>query len=268
MKTLVLWIVIAAIVGGVGAGLYYYSTRADAPPPEQAAAVPTPSAPAPPPRVAPPISYPIQPRPEAAADAKPLPPLNESDPALQDRLAALLGSQAFADFLNADDIVRRFVASVDNLPRSKMAQRQMLVKPVPGRFAVAGAGDDLALSPANSVRYDALVAAASAVDAKKLVALYVHFYPLFQQAYMELGYPSGYFNDRLVTAIDTLLTTPEIQGRIKLTQPKVLYQFADPDLEALPAGQKAMLRMGSENAATVKKKLREIRAALIEQTKK
>jgi hypothetical protein len=43
-------------------------------------------------------------------------------------------------------------------------------------------------------------------------------------------------------------------------QPKVLYEFADPALEALPSGQKILLRMGPENAARVKAKLREIRA--------
>lgn len=269
MKTLILWIVIAIIVGGVGAGLYYYNNRAEAPPAEAAASVPPPAAQAsPPPRVEPPISYPMPPRGEPTTEAKPLPPLNESDPTLQDQLAALFGANAFVDYFNGDDIVRHFVVSVDNLPRRKMAQRQLPVKPMPGRFATSGPGDELVLSPANGARYDAFLQAASAVDAKKLVAVYVYFYPLFQQAYMELGYPSGYFNDRLIAAIDTLLATPEIQGPIKLTQPKVLYEFADPDLEALPAGQKAMLRMGSENAAKAKAKLREIRAALLAQSKR
>jgi Protein of unknown function (DUF3014) len=38
-----------------------------------------------------------------------------------------------------------------------------------------------------------------------------------------------------------------------------MYEFADPALEARSAGQKIMIRMGSENAAKVKAKLREIR---------
>jgi hypothetical protein len=38
-----------------------------------------------------------------------------------------------------------------------------------------------------------------------------------------------------------------------------MYEFADPALEARSAGQKIMIRMGSENAAIVKAKLREIR---------
>jgi hypothetical protein len=38
-----------------------------------------------------------------------------------------------------------------------------------------------------------------------------------------------------------------------------MYEFADPDLEELSTGQKLMLRIGPENAAAVKVKLREIR---------
>jgi hypothetical protein len=90
----------------------------------------------------------------------------------------------------------------------------------------------------------------------------VESYPLFQRAYLELGFPSGNFNDRLIEAIDDLLDAPEIAGPVKLLQPKVLYQFADPDLEARSAGQKIMMRMGSGNAAKVKAKLREIRHQL------
>ena len=95
------------------------------------------------------------------------------------------------------------------------------------------------------------------------MAVYVHFYPLFQQEYEELGYPGKYFNDRLVQVIDHLLAAPEVQGTVLLTQPKVLYQFADPKLEELSAGQKILVRMGGENAAKVKAKLREIRSALV-----
>jgi len=47
------------------------------------------------------------------------------------------------------------------------------------------------------------------LDNHKLIAVYVEYYPLFQQAYDDLGYPSAYFNDRLVEVIDHLLETPD-----------------------------------------------------------
>jgi flagellar biosynthesis/type III secretory pathway protein FliH len=105
------------------------------------------------------------------------------------------------------------------------------------------------------------------VDTKTLVGAYAAHYPLFQQAYRELGYPQGYFNDRLVATIDSLLATPDVPGPIAVVQPKVMFEYARPELEALPAGQKIMLRVGPENARTVKAKLREVRQALTGITK-
>ena len=110
--------------------------------------------------------------------------------------------------------------------------------------------------------YTPYVRIAQAIDAKKLVAVYSRFYALFQEAYRQLGYPTGYFNDRLITCIDDLLAAPELDGPIKLAQPKVLYEYADPDLEALSAGQKIMIRMGLDNERKIKAKLREVRSAL------
>jgi len=101
------------------------------------------------------------------------------------------------------------------------------------------------------------------VDAKKLVSVYAHLYPLFQQAYVELGYPDGYFNDRLVQVIDNLLAAPTPAAPIRLDQPNVLYVYADPELESLSAGQKILVRMGPANAAVVKDKLRQIRSEVI-----
>ena len=111
---------------------------------------------------------------------------------------------------------------------------------------------------------------AESVDSAKAAALYLKLYPLFQQAYEELGYPGRYFNDRLVAVIDHLLQAPEPAGplRVKLTevkgavpsaQPWTRYEFADPQLEALSAGQKLLVRMGLANERRLKVKLRELR---------
>ena len=80
-----------------------------------------------------------------------------------------------------------------------------------------------------------------------------------------MGYPDAYFNDRLVDAIDDLLAAPEPATPIRLIQPDVLYQFADPDLEERSAGQKIMIRLGSENAARIKARLRDVRRELTSQ---
>jgi Protein of unknown function (DUF3014) len=199
----------------------------------------------------------------AASSEKPLPTLAESDGAMRDALAGLFG-QKLEEIFNLQNIIRRIVATVDNLPRESVSLRLMPVKAVPGRPVTATKGESLTLSPENAARYGPCVRLAEAVPTGPLVAVYVHFYPLFQQQYEELGYPGKYFNDRLVQVIDHLLATPEVQGPVLLTQPKVLYEFADPKLEGLSAGQKILVRMGGENMTKVKAKLREIRSALVE----
>ena len=180
-------------------------------------------------------------------------------PAMRDALASLFKGNKLPEFVQPMNLIRNVVATIDNLPRSKVAPRLMPVQPTPGALSTTNAGDNLVIAPDNSARYAPVVALVHAIDTKQLVAIYVRFYPLFQQAYRELGYPDGYFNDRLVAVIDHLIATPDVKPPIALVQPKVLYQYADPDLEALSAGQKAMIRVGSDNAAVLKAKLREIR---------
>jgi len=248
---ILLVIVLAALAGG---GYYFWSVRSRAPaPPVPEAAVP---APPPPQASAPPVEHPLE-----TAQA-PLPALGDSDVALQDALSGLFGAQAFTRLFYPENIVRHFVAAIDNLPRRTVALRIMPIRPLGGPFLVAGPEESLAISPDNATRYTPYVRALEAVDTGKLVATYVRLYPLFQQAYAELGYPSRYFNDRLFEVIDNLLAAPDAPAKVALTQPKVLYEYADPELEKLSAGQKMMMRMGRDNEARVKAKLREIKRAL------
>ncbi|MEE9411600.1 MAG: DUF3014 domain-containing protein, partial [Methylococcales bacterium] len=111
-------------------------------------------------------------------------------------------------------------------------------------------------------RYLPLVKLTESVNVDQLVSIYIRFYPLFQQAYEELGYPSDYFNDRLIEVIDHLLSSPRVTQPIKLIRPRILYRYADPDLEKLSSGQKILIRMGPDNADRIKKQLRKVRELL------
>ena len=248
-------VVLAALAGG---GYYFWSTRG-----KEAPAPPTPevvTAPAPAPQTsAPPVEHPLE---NAATPTEPLPALADSDVTLQDALAVLFGGPAFTRLFYPENIVRHFVAAIDNLPRRTVALRIMPIKPVGGPFLVAGREGSLVIHPDNAARYASYVRALEAVDTRKLVATYIRLYPLFQQAYAELGYPSRYFNDRVFEVIDNLLAAPDVPASVALTQPKVMYEYADPELEKLSSGQKMMMRMGRDNEARVKAKLRDIKSAL------
>lgn len=253
------WIALVVIII-VAAGGYYYWERhgvLPAPPPPPMVAPAKLAPPPAPASSAPAIRHPIE-----APAAAPVPALGESDAALRDALEKLFGEKAFAALFHPDRIILRIVATVDSLPRKTAPENMMPLKPAPGALATSGEGEQAVIAPENAARYAPYVQLARAIDAKAAVDLYVRFYPLFQEAYRQLGFPTGYFNDRLVAAIDDLLAAPEPKGPVKLVRPKVLYQYADPDLEGRSAGQKIMIRMGSANAAIVKAKLREIRAQL------
>jgi hypothetical protein len=253
-------LVVAVVVAAAG-GYYFLQSRGelafdlpsptspDAPAPVAA----TPQAPAP----APAIQHPLDSA--AQAPAPSLPNLDNSDSMMRDSVAGLIGRKAFGDAVIPAQLVRRIVATVDNLPRPTAPRRMMPLQPVHGAFVATST----AIDPANFARYTPYVRVLESVDTHTLVRSYVHAYPLFQRAYEELGYPGKYFNDRLMQALDDLLAAPELDGPIAVVQPKVLYQFADADLEGRSAGQKILLRMGKDNALRVKAKLRSIRRELL-----
>ena len=254
--------VVAAALIGVG---IYYRMRAPRPapaaPPPQIAAQPAPTPlPSSTPQ-APAIQHPI-PAQTAKSRAAPLPPLNHSDAMMVAALNRLIGHPAVARFLVPKNVIRRIVVTVDNLPRAKVSAHLRPVKATPGQTIVDRQGGVTTLSSRNFARYTPFVAVVSRINVEALARLYFRLYPLFQQAYESLGYPHKYFNDRLVQAIDSMLTTPALSAPVDLVRPHVFWQFADPQLEALPAGQKLLIRMGPRNAAVIEAKLRQFRALI------
>ncbi len=266
-------VLIALALGG---GWYWWQQRQPKLPPLPTAATepaPVAAAPAPPPAAPaePVIQHPIE-APAAAAAQSPS-TLDQSDSVIAQALSTLLGSKPGASVVRRDDFVRRAVVTIDNLGRPHAAPRLWPVNPMAGKFSVQQDGGTAVIASANSVRYSAFVALAESLDSARAVAMYKQHYPLFQAAYKELGYPNAYFNDRLVAVIDQLLATPEpagplavklteVKGEVASTQPWTRYEFAEAQLEALPAGPKMLLRMGLDNARKLKAKLRELRAAV------
>jgi hypothetical protein len=208
------------------------------------------------------IRHPIAQAAPAPASTAPLPALDASDAGVAHGLLALAGDHALDGLLFRDQVIRRIVATVDALPRQSVGTNILPVKTPKGAFEVDQADGGITLSPRNAERYAPYMRVLEAADPKALVAWYVQYYPLFQQAYRDLGYPGGYFNDRLVTAIDDMLAAPVPDAPVQLVQPKVFYRYADADLEARSAGQKMLMRLGADDEARVKARLREIRTLL------
>jgi len=274
-RTVLAALVVVAVLGG---GLYLYQTQQPAPPSPQTVEVP-PEPPAPrypvptPPQAAdaptapePPEPSPDTPEPvpEPAPPEPPLPALGESDGLAQQALQQSFAAADALSLFNLDGVIRRLVVTVDNLPRPQLPHKRLVVETAPGPFRVTGDGEDeYFIHPDNHRRYTPYVRLLESLDTDTFARLYVRYYPLPQAAYTELGYPDAYFNDRLVAVIDHLLATPDVERPVRLVRPHVLYKYADPQLEALSAGQKALIRMGPDNAERVRAKLQELRTRLV-----
>lgn len=203
-----------------------------------------------------------------------LPVLQESDPYVRSALNDLLGRSNLLTFLQLDVFVLRVVATVDNLARAHAPLTMWPVNPTPGRFTtLLNSSGAETISPDNSQRYTPLVLLIESVNTPQAIAMYARLYPLFQNAYEELGFPGRYFNDRLVAVIDHLLAAPvqtgaigvglvEVKGPIQSLQPWVRYEFTDPALESLSSGQKMLVRSGPVNHRRLNAKLREVRTLI------
>lgn len=236
------WVVVGVVALG-GAGAWLFQENLPKMQPSPAPATSTPAGPAAVDAASPSGTAPAEP-------AAPRYPLEGSDaadpalPALADSDASAL--QALHDLLPADalalllreHLIQRVVVHVDNLTLPSLPASAMALRPVAGVLAVESTQDgSLQLAAANALRYRVYVEAFSQADMPALAAAYRRFYPLIQQAWRDVGYPDGHFNDRLVAVIDHLLQTPEPAQPLLLGRDeRGRYRFVDPDLQARSVG--------------------------------
>lgn len=187
--------------------------------------------------------------------------LTESDETLQELLPRILNEKKLTDLFHLKNLIQRFVVTIDSLPEKRISTHHLPVKAPAGKFMVSGSR----ISHENDSRYTPYVRLAEGIGVDRAVTIYVKYYPLFQEAYRELGYPKGHFNDRLVAVIEHLLETPEFDEPLEVVQPMIVYKYADETLEELSAGQKILLRIGSDNRARIKALLKELWGKLTRQ---
>jgi len=255
------WLIALLLIVGAAGALWYFFKTADLPAPTPVVTEPAPA------EIEPDLPrYPMPEPAEPQQDVRvltPLPSIEDGDAYFKMSLLEVFG-EGMGELLAKEPLIEKFVTTMDNLTSSHISNRVRPIGPVAGRFAVVDLDDDQKyhLSESNFRRYDFLVDIFTNADHDAIFEIYQRFYPLLQEAFIGLGYPEGYLNDRVVEVIDHLLDTPEVASPIQLVRPHVLYEFSAPEIEALSSGQKMLLRMGSDHAARVKQTLRQFRTRI------
>lgn len=192
--------------------------------------------------------------------------LATSDAVVQELVAEISANPKLAAWLVNEDLVRRFVASVDNIASGISPQAHLeFLRPREG-FEVDRRGNGvLVIENSTYARYDAVAQVVSSLDTEGMVALYHELEPLIDEAYAEIGPANANFDDRLNRAFDLLLAVPVLERPAQVEQLVVTYAWADDELEALSSAQRHFLRMGPDNVRLIQGKVREFRAALAAQ---
>ena len=188
--------------------------------------------------------------------------LDHSDEALRGLAGGLSTDKTLESWLKSKNLIRKFVAAVDNIANGLSPRTQIDFFSPQGEFRVRRRSGQYYVDPRGYNRYNLVANVFSSLDTAKTIELYRRAKPLIQEAYADLGYPDQNFDSTLVEAIVELLKVPVVQGDMLLERKVISYAIADPGLESLSEAQKYLLRMGPENTRKIQNKLREYGAAL------
>jgi hypothetical protein len=189
-------------------------------------------------------------------------PLDQSDDPVRKLAAELSSNPAFANWLKNKDLIRKFVAAVDNIANGLSPRPQLEFFGLRTKFKVLERPGMTYLDPASYERYNIVADVLDTVSTAGCAKQYRDFKPLISQAYRELGYPKEDFDQTLLRAIIEILKTPVVEDPVALEKKVTTYTMVDPVLEDLSSPQKHMLRMGPENVQLIQAKLRELALAL------
>jgi len=246
-------------VHGDAAVSVYDTATADARAPEGSADTGAPSAAADPPEGIDEAHAPDPPSPaRSAANEGP----DGAGVALRVAIAERLSPEEL-ELLVSGRLIERLVATIHSLDRDPVPLRFRPLAHVPGLPRVEATGDGWRLPDAPDPRYRIYRALFERFDAAALAALYERHEPAFDAAWRALGEDGPpEFRARLIEVLDHLAAFESPANRPRLVRPEVLYEYADPRLEALSWGRKILVRIGPAHAGAVRRKARALARAL------
>lgn len=189
-----------------------------------------------------------------------LPSLNNSDDWLRGRLA-----NTALPWLAETELIRTAATVLQNAAKGTMPRQFVEFLAPQGRFTVTRAAQ-ITASTESFARYDDFVSILTSVSPEQAASTFNLIEPLLGEALRELG---GDEAGRVVTprelaftALGVALETPRGIESAPLVQPKVIYKYADDELENLQPLQKQLLRMGPANLAALQEWLEDFGLAL------
>jgi hypothetical protein len=187
-----------------------------------------------------------------------LPPLEQTDALVRELVIKLSSHPKVAAWLATDQLLRNFTVTVLSIANGKTPTQHLAKLRPTQKFQTQDTGGSVVIDERSYRRYDAFADAVGALDARGTARLYATLKPRIADAYRELGEPTADFDRTFERAIRELLQTPVVDGPIALSTRTVSYEYADPKLQALPAAQRQLLRMGPRNVRIIQAKLREL----------
>lgn len=188
----------------------------------------------------------------------PLPPLEESDRFVREQLEPF---SLPSEWVAREGLLRRLAVLVDNASRGELPHRQLRFLRLEEPFEVVERDGAFYAALDNGDRFDPHLDLLEDIDPAAAARLLLRVEPLLAKAFEELGRP-----------VDPIGSIRQVIGRIievsvppqdpELVQRKVLYEYADPELESLPPLEKQMIRLGARNLGRLQAYLVRLRTAL------
>jgi len=227
------WVILAAgtVIAAAALGLWWMG-RAQPPPAVLAPTLPTGA-----------VRTPTRPQPQPMQ----LPPLADSDAMLSELVATLSRNPLLARLLVPGSAVRSATLAIVMIGDGKTPVAPLAALRPAERVTITGGR----LDPASYARWTPAVRALLSISAADAAQVYVNVKPLFDEAYRELGYPDGDFDEALVRAIRMLNATPELATEPVLLVRPAYVEHDDAALRALPPVQKQLLLTGPEQRRQV-----------------
>lgn len=188
--------------------------------------------------------------------------LDDSDSLVRELVSKISSHPDLVRWLATDDVIRTFVAAVDNIANGHSPRQQIDFFSPQGEFRVKEGAGAFTIDDAGYGRYNPVADVFASLDTEGTVRLYRQLTPAIQEAYKDLGYPEDSFHGTLVRAIDELLTVPVIEGDVFLEEKLKSFAFIDEELESMSQAQKHLFRMGPRNIRKIQSKLRDLKALL------